>query len=119
MTQEEQYLPEDQELLDELEAINPLSTGQALEEQKKRIQVIEIKALLKSRKSADTFSKTTTRFSIIIAVFTLIQIVIASMQFTVSILSVENKLLGIFLAISFIVIILWIIQKSNELLKDK
>jgi hypothetical protein len=75
------YLTEDQDLLDELEAIGPLSTGRALSEQERIISVIQIKTMLRQRKSADDVEKSNTRFSIIIIAFTIVQMIIALCQF--------------------------------------
>ena len=116
--EENQYLSEDKDLLKELESIGPLSTGQALEEQKKQIQVIQIKALLRNRKSLDKFDKTTTRYTKILGVFALMQIIIALIQFTLDATSPENKWRGFLLMIPLAIIIFWIIKIMDKNLGD-
>ena len=83
---EDQYLEEDKDLLDELDSIGPLSTGLPLEEQKRKIQVIHIKALLRSRKvNKDTEN------SNVIFVFIIVQFLLTTFQFLYSILSVKKN----------------------------
>ncbi len=76
------HLSEDQDLLNELEAIGPLSTGQALEEQKKRIQIVEIKAMLRSRKSFNEAEKSNTEVAVAVLALAVIQVLIAWFQFS-------------------------------------
>lgn len=75
-----EYLPEDQDLLDELAGIGDMSTGSALSENQRKISAIHIKATLRSRKTAVDVDRSTARFSIILAAFAMIQIVIALCQ---------------------------------------
>jgi len=51
---EEQYLPEDKDLLDEMEKIGPPSTGTSAMGQLNKLLSLQIKAMLRSRK-AETF----------------------------------------------------------------
>lgn len=88
---ENQYLKEDQHLLDELKSIGPLSTGIALEEQKRKIEIVHIKAFLKSRKSAKETEVSNTRFSNIILIFTVIQVLLGILQFTFSVITAEKN----------------------------
>ncbi len=73
----EQYLPEDQDLINELSNIGETSTGTAWNHQVRRLNELQIKSVLRSRKTADEVDKSNTRFSIILVAFTMIQIVIA------------------------------------------
>ncbi|HWH16610.1 MAG TPA: hypothetical protein VNU25_03435 [Candidatus Paceibacterota bacterium] len=75
------YLPEDQDLLDKLEAIGPMSTGDGLADQQRRIQEIHIQALLRGRKSSADVDYSNKRFSVIIVAFTIVQIIVALAQF--------------------------------------
>lgn len=77
----QEYLLGDQNLITELESIGPLSTGQALEEQKRKIQVIQIKTLLKSRKSAKDTEISNINYSNVILIFAGVQVLFASFQF--------------------------------------
>jgi hypothetical protein len=78
---ENSYLPEDQDLIDELSAIGPMSTGTALSEQQRKIQEIHIKALLRDRKSSVEVEHSNKRFSVIVVAFTIVQIIVALCQF--------------------------------------
>jgi archaellum biogenesis protein FlaJ (TadC family) len=117
--EKQQYLPEDQDLLTELESIGPLSTGQALEEQKKRVQVVQIKALLKSHKSMNELNKSTTRYSIILGAFALIQIMIILMQFILEASTSSNIWLSFTLVVTCAIFIIWMLLDLNKILKDK
>lgn len=89
------YLPEDQDLLDELEAIGPMSTGSALSEQQRKIEEIHIKALLRERKSAADVEHSNKRFSVIIVAFTIAQIIVALCQFLLEAQTVQNRWIAI------------------------
>lgn len=98
-----QYLEEDQDLLKELDSIGPLSTGLALEEQKKKIETIQIKALLRSRKAAKDTEVSTSRYSDILMVFAVIQVVVAWLQLVFSAgtaTQTKDKLLGGFVILA-------------------
>ena len=115
----ELYLPEDQDLLKELDSIGPLSTGQALEEQKKRIQVIQIKASLRNRKSFDKFDKETSTYTIILIVFAMVQIIVALGQFIFAASSGTNHWLSLLVVIAIVGMIIFILKKFDKLLKNK
>lgn len=117
MKDEEQYLPEDNDLLSELESIGPLSTGQPLEEQKKKIQFVQIKALLKSRKSARDTEQANNRYSVIILIFAGVQILIAVIQLLQSSLnsSINSaRYFGLAFAV-IIVLMIWYFTKKLPL----
>lgn len=84
-----EYLPEDQDLLDELEKIGPMSTGTALAEQQRKIKIIHVKALLRERKSAADVELSNKRFSVLIVAFTIVQIIVALCQFLLAVQTVD------------------------------
>lgn len=101
MTQvDEPYLPEDKDILDALEAIGPMSTGTALAEQQRRLQVLQVQATLRNRKTANNLEKTTIWYSIVIAVFAMIQIVIMFSQLLFDTATSEHK----YIALSVVVV---------------
>ena len=116
---EDQYLPEDQDLLKEIDSIGPLSTGLALEEQKKRIQVVQIKALLRNRKSFDKFDKTTSIYTIILIVFAIIQIIVALGQFIFAASSYSNKWLSFLVVVAIVGMIFLVLKSFGKILKDR
>ena len=76
----QKYLLEDQDLIEELESIGSVSTGTALEEQKRKILVVEIKAILKSRKSTKDAEIANIQYSNAILFFAGIQVLLALTQ---------------------------------------
>ena len=89
------YLPEDQDLLDELKAIGPMSTGSALSEQQRKIEEIHIKALLRERKSSADVENSNRRFSVVVVAFTIAQIIVALCQFLLEAQTTQNRWIAI------------------------
>lgn len=100
----EQYLPEDQDLLDELNSIGPLSTGVVLEEQKRKIQVVQIKSLLRSRKAARDTEESETNYSNALLIFATVQFIVGIFQLIQSSLNSNNNSALYFGLIAVIVI---------------
>ncbi len=75
-----EYLREDQDLLDEIQRIGSMSTGQALSEQQRKIEIIQIKAILRQRKSMRECNVSTGYFSVAFFVLAFVQIVIGLSQ---------------------------------------
>ena len=113
------YLPEDQKLLEELEASGALAVGTSSPNQAKHLQIAQIKATLRSRKSFDKADKSSTRFSKIFGVFALIQIVIALLQFTLEAGNAKYKWEGFLLTIALAIFLSIIINLTDKNLKEK
>jgi hypothetical protein len=111
------YLKEDQDLIDRLNSVGVMSTGQVADQQKHEISSIKIEATLRSRKSMDDFDKSTSYFSKILGVFALIQIVIAIMQFSLDGLNSENKWLGFLFVLALAGLLSLIIKTVSKNLK--
>src|SRR3989344_6024364 len=87
----EEYLSEDQDLLKELEEVGPMSTGQALSEQQRKISIIEIKSILRNRKTASDSNESTAHFSTVLLFVALVQVVVALSQFLFETATSEHK----------------------------
>lgn len=109
-----QYLPEDQDLIDQLEKIKEMTPGQTAEQHKKDLSSIQIKATLRSRKSMSNFDKSTTVFSKILIVFTIIQIIIALIQFSLSAATSGKPFYSLVLTLVLIGMIIWILISADE-----
>lgn len=112
--EDNQYLPEDKKLLDELEKSELFNTGITSEGHKKQLQIMQIKATLRSIKSMKDFDKSTSYFSRLLGLFALIQIVIAIMQFAVSALSLKNILVGFIITLLFYGLLFFIIRSVRK-----
>ncbi|MEK7612931.1 MAG: hypothetical protein AAB449_02165 [Patescibacteria group bacterium] len=114
------YLSEDQDLLDELKTIGPMSTGTALSEQQRKIQEIHIKALLRERKSGKDVEQSNKGFSVIIVAFTIVQIIVALAQFLFAVQTGENfwASLGISLLLFVGVVVTFKLFDPDKLLKN-
>lgn len=110
------YLPEDKDLLDELDSIGPMSSGFPLQEQKRKISTIQIKSILRNRKTAKDLDKSTTFFSLILMLFAAVQTIVVSLQFILQASEYENKFLSYPFLISYGVIIFLLGKWFNPIL---
>lgn len=110
------YLEEDQDLIDRLKSIGPMSTGQVADQQKFELNSIQIETLLRSRKSMDDYDRNSTRFSTILAIFAIIQLVIAVMQFGLD--ASDKKWIGIVYIVVLSSMILWMMKVFGKKIKD-
>ena len=106
------YLEEDQDLIDRLNSIGPMSTGLAADQQKLEVSSIQIEATLRSRKSMDDYSKTSSHFSKVLGLFALIQLVIAIIQFALD--AQSKKFIGLAYVIILTIMIFWILKVANK-----
>lgn len=105
------YLLEDRDLIDELESIGPMSTGLALEEQKRKISEIQIKSILRNRKTSVEFNQATDKYTIILIAFAVIQIILTLLQLAVAASDLDNKTVGLFYII-FSGLMIWVVLKD-------
>jgi len=80
MSPKREYLPEDQDLLSEMERIGPMSTGTALADQQRNINELQLKAVLRNRKTMSDFSRSTEQYSRALIIFAVLQILAATAQ---------------------------------------
>lgn len=115
----DEYLPEDQDLLDELEKIGPMSTGEATSEKQRKISTIQIKASLRSRKTASDLEKATGRYSLVLIIFTIALVVVAISQFVFDVVNSQHVWIGIGLIALSVFFIGFLFKKLDpeELLK--
>lgn len=107
---EEQYLPEDKKMLDELENSELFNPGINNDGFNKQLQIMQIKATLRSIKSMKDMDSSTTYFSKLLGVFALMQITIAIMQFAMSASSLQNRWMGLVFTVVMVGSIIWIIR---------
>jgi hypothetical protein len=111
MENKDQYLPEDQDLLDALQAIGPASTGTAATEQTHRLIATQIKATLRNKKATHDLDVSTTRFSIVLAAFALVQVVLGIYQFIFNAETSAHPYLGAFYII-LICLLIYVIYRE-------
>jgi heme A synthase len=78
---EGEYLPEDKDLLDEVEGVGPSTSGVAETDKMHSLTVIQIKAALRSRKTAHDLDRSTSKYSLVLILFALVQVIIGIVQF--------------------------------------
>ena len=66
MKNQDNYLKEDQDIFDRFNAIGKLSTGGALEEQKKKLVELELEATLRTRKTIKDMDEASSTYSTIL-----------------------------------------------------
>lgn len=108
------YLYDDEELLDEIEIVGPQPTD--MEERKRRINIIQIKAILRSRKTMVELDHSNKKYSIVILFFAAVQIVIAGFQLILQINNFPDKVFTIFVTIAFIVIVYWLAKEMSKMM---
>lgn len=106
------YLEEDQDLIDRLKSIGPMSTGQAADQQKYEISCIQIESTLRNRKSMNDYDNNTSRFSKVLGLFAIIQIVIAIMQFVLD--ASDKKWIGFGYIIILGCMIVWMLKVADK-----
>jgi uncharacterized membrane protein YcjF (UPF0283 family) len=109
----EEYLPEDQDLINQLAEVGNAKDIFAARE--REVQEIQIKAILRNRKTADDFNKSTTRFSLILMAFAIIQIIIALMQFALQ--AAPMKWFGLAITLVLAIIILYVTKSFDKIIK--
>ena len=116
MNKKDTYLSEDQDLLEELESIG--APRDVFEGRERQVNEIQIKAMLRSRKTTVDLGKSTDRYSIVLVALTIAQIVIVCMQFAFDVTSSDSKILGLVLMVTALVIVGLITWKFGKLIKD-
>ncbi|MDA8611333.1 hypothetical protein N9L18_00510 [Candidatus Pacebacteria bacterium] len=112
----DKYLEEDSDLLQQIGAIGPMSTGTALSEQQCRLSEIQIKSILRSRKTMIDLDRSNKRYSVAIGAFALVQILIAGLQLILGIDDSTNRYLAFFIGVAFLASILWLKINMNKLI---
>lgn len=113
MTKENKaHLEKDQDLIDRLKSIGPMSTGQAADQQKYEISCIQIESTLRNRKSMDDYDKNTSRFSKVLGLFAIIQLIVAIMQFALD--ASDKKWIGFVYLVLLVCMIGWMLKVANK-----
>jgi hypothetical protein len=115
------YLKEDEDLLDELESINMDTTGTELEKRKYQVNKIQIKSVLRNRKTAVDLDSSNKRFSLAVILIAIIQLLIALFQFTfeVASASLTRNIIGGFILLMILAMVVFYLLKEfkNEFKK--
>jgi len=77
------------------------------------------RSLDKLQKSFIDFDKTTSKFSIVLGFFAIVQIVIAGLQLVLDIKIYPDKIFSIFIALVFILIIFWFTKQIDKIIDKK
>lgn len=93
------YLADDKDLLGELGAIGPASTGTAATAQSHKLAALQIKATLRSRKTSDDLICSNEKFSIALIAFAFAQLIVGLFQFLFDASTSTHQILGFFYAI--------------------
>lgn len=104
------YLPEDKDILDELERAYP--SGYRSMVGAEVMSALQIKATLRTRKTYQDASITQERFSWVLLIFAMVQIGIALFQFTWSVFPANDLIVKIFVFVSFIVFVIGIVWQG-------
>ena len=107
------YLEEDDDLLKELDSVGPMSTGMALSEQERKISAIQIRSILRNRKTASELDKSTSRYSRAVIALTFVLLVVALMQLAVTVFApFPPGLVQVFVFVSAAGVIAWTFRKT-------
>jgi hypothetical protein len=112
------YLPEDQDILEELEnkLLGIEVSSESLKEMRRDdLAVLQIKSTLRSRKTMIDLDRSNRKFTLVLMIFAMVQIFIAGVQFIFDILNSTNKGYGIGMFLLLLAIIIFISFKMNKL----
>lgn len=90
----ENYLPEDQDLIDELNAIQPMNPNQIYNTRQEQLAKLQIQSILRNRKSLADMDRSNTRFSRAFTALGVAQFVIAFSQLGFDIINSAHRLWG-------------------------
>jgi len=113
-----QYLPEDQDLLKELDSICA-SSGQVQSMRELEVSKIQIKATLRHRKTTSDYNKASRRFSIVLFAFAMFQLIIGWFQFTFTIITSQALLVGGIFLLVCAGLIWWVMRRLDSEVKDE
>ena len=115
-----EYLPEDQDLLDELKAQSEAVTTVDDSMQLRKVIAIQVMATLRNRKSLSKFDKSTSRYSKILIAFALIQIAVALCQFLYDIETTGHGWIAVGVLVLLIITIFFILRAfdPDKILKE-
>jgi hypothetical protein len=119
MNEKDNYLKEDLDLLNELDLIGPMSTGTALEEQKRKIDSIQIKTLLRTKRAYSEADKSNSRLSKAVFALTVVQVILAIAQFAFDIENTSTNRIVNIIGLAVILIAIAIFLKKIEKEIDK
>ena len=119
MSKENQYLPEDSDLIDDLNSIGEVSTGLALSKQQMKASEIQIKATLRNRKTMVDLDKSNKKYSIVILFFATIQFVVAGLQLILDIKIFPDRIFAVFIAVLFIGAMYWLSRRMDNISLNK
>ena len=106
------YLNEDNDLLDELGSMGPTAYGVGQADQSRKLLTIQIKSVLRNRKTADNLDKSTTKFSRVLILLAIVQILIAGFQFVLDAGTSQDKVYAFFVSAAFLGLLYFITNKK-------
>ena len=116
---EKPYLSEDEDLLHEIEAVGPSTSGVAEAEKMHKLIIIQIKATLRNKKVTRDLDVSTTRFSIVLASFAFVQVILGIYGFMFSAETSTHPYIGMFYIVIVGILIYVIYREISKLLADK
>jgi hypothetical protein len=110
-----QYLKEDQDILDELNSIKPFYVGQ---DHQQNLASLQIKSILRNRKTMVNLDQSNKKYSRVIGLFAIIQIVIAGFALVLAIKNSPDETFSIFIGLLFIIILVWLVKEGDKIMSD-
>jgi hypothetical protein len=116
---DEQYLPEDKDLLSEVEAIGPASTGTGATTQSNKLIGIQIKAILRNRKTTQDLDASTRKYSFALIAFALAQLTLGVFQFTFEAEYSDHRWVGLVYVFLVVILIAYILGTAIKDMSKK
>lgn len=114
------YLEEDKDLIAELEAVTDLTDSLNIERQKQTLAKLQIKATLRNRRSIKEMDMATGKFSIVLVILALAQIVLGVLAFLFNVTTSSHLIIGFFLLVVFEVLLFYLLSFAfNRIKRDE
>jgi hypothetical protein len=110
-----QYLKEDQDILNSLDLIKPVYMDQ---EHQQNLASLQIKSILRSRKTMVDLDKSNKKLSTVFFFFTIIQTLVAGLSFILEIKNYPDQRFAVFVGLGFIAVLVWLYKISNKIFRE-
>ena len=119
MEEKNEYLKEDEDLLRAIDAIGGPTTGMAEEMAMHRLAVLQIKAMLRNRKTANDLDNSTAKYSFALIAFALCQLALSIFQFLFDAEFSEHPAVGVVYVVTVTGLIAYVLGSALKVIRKR